>query len=233
MVDTRHEYDRIAGVYLPIAAGVVVLVLVLVVAFALRYRARGGEPSSHDKLAHTPTGGRRPPSRLHRAPGVEGFYVLVLAAVAAFLLWRTFSVEARVDGARDARPSVLVNVTAAKWHWTFAYPSTGIVVRGTDRRRPTLVVPAGRVVGFRISSVDVVHAFWIPSRRFKRDATPGFPTRFTLLFPRTGTWVNGGECSEYCGLHHWQMRFDVRVVTPAAFAAWVRGRVATLAGAAA
>lgn len=209
MVDTRHEYDRIASVYLPIAAGVVLLVLLLVVVFALRYRA--GRPGGE-------------PSRRHSAPRVEGLYVLVLAAVAAFLLWRTFTVEDRVDAAASARPSVIVNATAAKWHWTFAYPASGIVLRGTDRRRPTLVVPVGRVVGFHLNSVDVVHAFWVPSRRFKRDATPGFPTRFTLVFPRTGTFVNGGECSEYCGLHHWQMRFDIRVVSPAAFAAWEAAR---------
>jgi len=211
VVDTRHEYDRLASLYLPIAAGVVLLVLVLVLAFALRYRAREG-------------GGA--PSRIHRAPRVEGLYVLALAAVAAFLLWRTFTVEARVDGAANARASVLVDVTAAKWHWTFSYPGTGIVQQGGDARRPTLVVPADRVIGFHLASVDVIHAFWIPSRRFKRDATPGLPTRFTLTFPRTGTWPDGGECSEYCGLHHWQMRFDVRVVTPAAFAAWERAREA-------
>lgn len=220
MVDTRHEYDRLAGLYLPIAAGVVLLVLVLVVGFAVRYRA--GEE-----------GAGRAPSRLASAPRAEALYVLALTAVAAFLLWRTFTVEARVDGAARARASVLVDVTAAKWHWTFAYPGAGIVVRGSDARRPTLVVPAGRAIGFRLASVDVIHAFWIPSRRFKRDATPGLPTRFTLVFPRTGTWPNGGECSEYCGLHHWQMRFDVRVVAPAAFAAWLRSGGTTVAGAAA
>jgi cytochrome c oxidase subunit II len=216
VVDTRHEYDRLASLYLPIAAGVVLLVLVLVAAVALRYRAQAG----------------RAPSRVAGAPRVEALYVLLLAAVAAFLLWRTFSVEARVDGASDARAALTVAVTAAKWHWTFAYPALGIVQRGSDARRPTLVLPAGRTVAFRLRSIDVVHAFWIPSRRFKRDATPGFPTRFTLAFPRPGTWANGGECSEYCGLRHWQMRFDVRVLTPAAFAAWERARRGAAGGAA-
>jgi cytochrome c oxidase subunit II len=230
VVDTRHQYDGLASLYLPIAAGVVLLVLLLVVAFALRYRAR---PHNHPARAGDPhTGGRHRPSRIDRAPRTEGLYVLLLAAIAAFLLWRTFTVEARVDGSAHARATVVVDVTAAKWHWTFDYPRAGVVQRGTDARRPTLVVPAGRTVAFRLRSIDVIHAFWIPSRRFKRDATPGRPARFTLAFPRTGTWPNGGECSEYCGLHHWQMRFDVRVVTPTAFAAWLRARQGAATGAA-
>jgi cytochrome c oxidase subunit 2 len=229
VVDTRHEYDRLANLYLPIAAGVVLLVLVLVVAFALRYRARPG-PGDGAAAGEPRAGGRRPPSQRSSAPGAEALYVLALAAVAALLLWRTFGIEGNVDAAANDRAAVTVDVTAAKWHWTFAYPRLGIVQRGTDTRRPALVVPAGQTVAFRMRSVDVVHAFWIPSRRFKRDATPGFPTRFALTFPRPGTWANGGECSEYCGLRHWQMRFDVRVLSSRAFASWVRARQSVRAG---
>jgi cytochrome c oxidase subunit II len=222
--DTRHEYDSLAGLYLPIAAGVVALVVLLVLAFALRYRARSHDAAEHPQ-AEPATGGRHRPSRIDRAPKTEGLYVLALAGIAAVLLWRTFTVEARVDHDASGR-GVAVDVTAAKWHWSFAYPRAGIVQRGTDQRRPTLVVPAGRTVDFTLRSVDVIHAFWIPQRRFKRDATPGFTSSFSLVFPQPGLWRDGGECSEYCGLHHAQMRFDVRVVSPAAFARWVRARQA-------
>jgi cytochrome c oxidase subunit II len=212
VVDTRHEYDSLASLYLPIAVGVVALVIVLVVAFALRYRAR---PAHAD-------GGRRP-SRTSSAPRTEALYVLVLAAVAALLLWRTFTVEARVD--HDASGAgVQVEATAAKWHWRFEYPRAGVVQPGTDARPPELVVPAGRTVDFTLRSLDVIHAFWIPERRFKRDATPGFTSSFSLVFPHTGLWHDGGECSEFCGLRHTWMTFDVRVLSPAAFARWVRER---------
>lgn len=207
--DTRHEFDSLAGLYLPIAVGVVALVILLVAAFAWRYRARAADA------------GR--PSRIERAPKVEGLYVLVLACVAALLLWRTFSVEARTDRAASRR-GVQVDVTAAKWHWRFDYPRLGIVQPGTDDRPPTLVVPQGRTVDFTLRSLDVIHAFWIPERRFKRDATPGFTSSFSLVFPRTGFWRYGGECSEYCGLRHTWMKFHVEVLAPAAFARWARAR---------
>jgi cytochrome c oxidase subunit II len=208
VTDTRHDYDALARLYLPIAAAVVLLVLLLVVAFAWRYRAR-------------PASGT--PSRVSSAPRTEALYVLVLAAVAALLLWRTFTVEARTDrGASGA--GVQVAVTAAKWHWRFEYPRAGIVQRGTDEHPPTLVVPAGRTVDLTLRSLDVIHAFWIPERRFKRDATPGFTSRFSLVFPSTGFWRAGGECSEFCGLRHTWMKFHVRVLSPGAFARWVRAR---------
>jgi len=216
VVDTRHEYDRVAGLYLPIAVGVVVVIVGLVIAFALRYRTREGVT--------------RPASRLSSAPKTEAAFVLALAAVAALLLWRTFSVEARVDRGASGAP-VQVDVTAAKWHWRFDYPQYGIAQRGTDRRPPTLVVPAGTRVGFTLRSVDVIHAFWIPSLRFKRDATPGLTTTFSMTFGTPGFTRDGGECSEYCGLDHAFMRFDVRVLPAAAFARWAAARRAA-AGAA-
>lgn len=217
MIDTRHEFDRVAGLYLPIAVAVVALVALLALGLALRYRARPGDD-----------GPDRRPSRLSSAPKTELVYVVLLACVAALLLWKTFTVEARTDKVQKGA-AVTIDVTAAKWHWTFAYPRYGIVARGADFQAPTLVVPAGQVVHFTLRSVDVVHAFWIPARRFKRDANPGLVSDFTLVFPKPGFSRNGGECSEYCGLRHAQMRFDVEVVSPAAFARWARsgGRTTT------
>jgi cytochrome c oxidase subunit 2 len=220
VVDTRHEYDRVVDLYLPIAAAVVAIVALLVVFYALRYRARDGDQDA------------RPPSRVANAPKTELVYTVVLAGIAALLLWKTFTVEERTDRGASGAP-VRVDVTAAKWHWRFDYPQYRIVQRGTDRRPPTLVVPAGRRVGFTMRSIDVIHAFWIPSRRYKRDATPGLKTTFSMTFPRPGFLKDGGECSEYCGLNHVSMRFNVRVLTPAAFARWVAARraAARVAGA--
>jgi cytochrome c oxidase subunit II len=216
VIDTRHEFDRVAGLYLPIAVAVVALIALLALFMALRYRARPGEAGGP---------GRRP-SRLSSAPRTELVYVALLACVAALLVWRTFTVEAKTDAVQ--RPAaVRIDVTAAKWHWTFDYPRYGIVQRGADFAAPTLVVPAGEVVHFTLRSVDVIHAFWIPARRFKRDANPAMVSDFTLVFPKTGFSRNGGECSEYCGLRHAQMRFNVAVLSPAAFARWAAsgGRV--------
>ena len=207
MVDTHGQYERLSGLYLPIAVGVLVLVVVLVLGFVLRYRARPGE--------------ERAPSRVSSAPRLEALYVLVLAGVAAFLLTATFRTEASTDRTLTDRGTAgpRIAIVAAKWRWRFTYPGAGIVEQGAT---PELVVPAGRPVRFTLISRDVIHSFWIPSLAFKRAAYPRFTQRFTLTFPHVGYWRAGGECAEYCGLYHDQMRFDVRVVAPAAFAAWTR-----------
>lgn len=220
MVDTRQQYDGLFSLYMPIAVGVCVLIFVLVVAFALRYRRREDD---------------RRPSRVSDAPRVEGAYALLLACVVALLLVFTYTTEAKVDRV-SAHPALTVKVTAAKWHWRFDYPAYGITELGRDVTGtpggepgavPTLYVPAGETVQFTITALDVIHAFWIPDLRFKRDANPGRSDRFDLAFPRPENLVSGGECSEFCGLNHAGMRFNVQVLSPAAFRAWAqshRGR---------
>jgi cytochrome c oxidase subunit 2 len=219
VTDTRREFDQVAGLYLPIGVAVVVVIVALVVVIALRYRVRDGEQEPGDDGP----GGRRRPSRIADAPRAEALYAAVLVCIAALLVWRTFSTEAREDHPRAAATAT-IDVTAARWHWRFDYRGTGVTQLGGDRTPPTLVVPAAQPVRFTLVSIDVIHAFWIPARRFKRDANPGASSSFELIFPTTGFWRDGGECSEFCGLRHAQMRFDVDVRTPAAYAAWLRQR---------
>ena len=208
VVDTRHEYQGLQELYLPIAVGVFVLVLAVVVFAALRFRRRGDG---------------RAPSRRTGAPVVEGLYVLILAGVAALLVGATFTTESRED--RSSRPAALdVSVTVAKWRWRFDYPGLGISEIGTDTTPPTLTVPAGTTVRFTMRSQDVIHSFWIPDLRFKRDAFPLRTTRFELVFDRTGFHSAGGACAEYCGLHHGDMSFAVDVLRRAEFDRWAQGR---------
>lgn len=208
MVDTRHEYQGLQDLYLPIAVGVFVLVLAVVVFVALRYRRRGDG---------------RVPNQRTSAPVVEGLYALILAVVAAVLVGATFSTESRED--RAGRPAAVeVSVTAAKWRWRFDYPGEGISEIGTDTTPPTLTVPAGATIRFTMRSQDVIHSFWIPALRFKRDAFPLRSTRFELVFDRVGFHSAGGACAEYCGLHHGDMSFGVDVLRPPEFARWVAQR---------
>lgn len=198
MTDTRREFDDLFfSLYLPVTVAVVVVVTALVAWALLRRRER--------------------PSPKRDAALAEGIYVLVLATIAAVLVGFTFHAESRVD-AVAGRPALRVDVTAFQWGWRFAYPG-GKTVVGTDRTLPVLVVPAGETVGFTLVSRDVIHAFWVPELRFKRDAFPGRPTRFDLVF-REGSFP--GSCAEFCGLRHADMRFGVRVLPRREFDAWLR-----------
>lgn len=206
LVSTRHEYDHLFSIYVPIAIGVFLLITLAVLGAVLVYR-------------------RRPPERAarwHENNPVEGTYALLLACVAAFLLYLTFSAEHRVDTiSLGERPGVVIDVTGSKWEWTFTYPAYRFSVRsGTVGRQP-LVVPAGEPVRFRLSSTDVIHSFWIPALRYKHDAIPGSVQVITLTF---GRGVFAGQCAEFCGLRHADMIFVAHAVSPAAFTTWARSR---------
>jgi cytochrome c oxidase subunit 2 len=203
VVDTRYEYHHLFAIYVPIAVGVFAAIVLLTGFAVLRYRGRAPERAA----------------RWHENNGLEGGYAVLLAAVCVFLLYLTFTAEHRVDTvANRQRPALIVDVTAAKWEWSFAYPAYGFTQRsGTVGRQP-LVVPAGRPVRFNLVSLDVIHAFWIPEVDYKHDLIPGSTQVSTLSFARPGSYQ--GQCAEFCGLRHADMVFPVLVLTPARFAAW-------------
>lgn len=202
IVDTRKEFADLARLYLPIAGVVFLVVTGLLLAFVARYRQeRDGPPAAAT------------------APRIELAYAAVLALVVALLVGATFRTESRVD-AVSADPGLVVDVTAAQWSWRFHYPRSGITRVGPFQSPATLVVPANTRVEIRLRSSDVIHAFYIPALRFKRDAFPDRTTRFDLDFGPPG--AHPGACAEFCGLNHADMTFSVQVLAPARFAAWAR-----------
>ncbi|HUO69054.1 MAG TPA: cytochrome c oxidase subunit II [Gammaproteobacteria bacterium] len=205
LVDTRHEYDHLFSIYVPIAIGVFVVVLAATAFAALRYRRRAPERAA----------------RWHEHNALEGSYATVLAVIVAFLLYVTFTAEHRVDTmAAHERASLTIDVLAAKWEWQFSYPAFGFSVRSGAVGRQPLVVPTGEAIRFNLSSADVIHAFSIPEERYKRDLIPGSTQRITLTFSRAGVFP--GQCAEFCGLRHADMVFTVRAVTPQQFTAWAQ-----------
>jgi cytochrome c oxidase subunit 2 len=203
-VDTRATYDEVARVYAPIAVAVFVIFAgaIALLVWRGRRRARGGGASEH--------------------PVAEGAYVVVLAGIIAVLVAVTFTAQGRIDAAASGA-GVPVQVTASKWDWRFAYPGTGIEVVGRPGAPATLVVPAGREIRFTATALDVLHGFWIPERRFQRTLVPGRQAHFSIVFPRPGN-LRTATCSFFCGLGHADMRFEVRVLAPPEFDAWVRAR---------
>jgi cytochrome c oxidase subunit II len=212
--DTRGEYQHLFDVYWPVGVGVFVVVLVAVVFVVLRFRSASDEfPRGRDS------------SRVG-----EGLYALGIAGIVAFLVALTFDATSDIDsggpgGARAASGTPLeVRVTAAKWNWRFDYPAQRVTERGSDLRPATLYVPVDTPVHFTQTSRDVIHSFWIPYLRFKRDAFPERTTTFTLTFGDRGFHQQQGECAEFCGLRHTHMDFNVSVVDRADFDRWARDR---------
>ena len=147
-----------------------------------------------------------------------------------------------------------VKVIGNQWYWTYQYPDNGgfeIVsnmlkeqkdVKPGDRYRTDadgppllaaderLVIPAGKVVKFIVTSNDVIHAFAIPAFWTKIDANPGRLNETWVKVDRPGVYF--GQCSELCGARHGYMPIAVEVVDEATFNAWVASKGGTPKGAA-
>lgn len=86
-------------------------------------------------------------------------------------------------------------------------------------KRGVLVLPVGRPVVLWMETRDVIHSFFVPQFRVKQDLIPGFPTRLKFTPSRTGTFEL--VCTELCGMGHYTMRGQVRVVEPAEYEDWL------------
>ncbi len=158
----------------------------------------------------------------HEFAGLFSLYLWVTGGVVAIVfavtLFTVIRFRRRADPVR-ARPGLRVAITGFQWQWRFDYDN-GASVLGTRDTLPTLVVPVDTLVRFTARSDDVIHSFWIPSERFKRDVFPYRTTTFDLVFDHEGTLL--GHCAEFCGLRHSNMDFYVRVVSADAFRSWER-----------
>jgi cytochrome c oxidase subunit II len=205
VVSTREEYDHLASVYLPIGIAITVLVFSFFLFAVVRYRRRGE---------------RMPEQENRRLHWLEAVWALSVAAIVGVLLTITFTTESDVDALADD-PGLEVEVTAFQWGWRFDYPESGVTVLGDNLDPPTLMVPTDTTVRFEVVARDVIHAFWIPELRFKKDVFPDRVNEFDLVFDE-GTAT--GRCAEFCGLRHANMLFGVEAVPQDEFDSWLERR---------
>ncbi len=102
----------------------------------------------------------------------------------------------------DENNHVVIDVMGKQWWWEYDYISP----EDPDRKEimfstaNEMHVPVGTMVQLRVTSADVIHAFWVPRVSGKRDATPGrtYPLYFKVNEP--GEYI--GQCAELCGASH-------------------------------
>ena len=101
---------------------------------------------------------------------------------------------------------------------------------GTSNEIPILVLPTGKRIEFQLAAADVIHSFWVPEFLFKRDVFPDPHSNHSenvfqvTDIEKTGAFV--GRCAELCGTYHSMMNFEVRVVAPNDFKAYLQQRMA-------
>jgi cytochrome c oxidase subunit 2 len=109
-----------------------------------------------------------------------------------------------------------VRVVGEQFAWTFFYPNG----RGGEVASPQLYLPVDQPIEFTLQSKDVVHDFWVPAFRIKKDAVPGIDTSYRVTTKRIGDFPV--VCAELCGLGHAVMRSDARVVSRPQFNRWLQ-----------
>ena len=177
------------------------LVIVLIGYAMLRYR-RKGDTIPKQTQYHIP---------------LEMAYTIVPILIVFGLFAATLVVENKEVA--NPKTNVIVNVNAFQWGWTFSYPGTSTVVTGQTTQDPTMVIPVDTNVHINLTSTDVIHGFYVKEFNFSRYALPGVLNQFTIRAQSTGTFF--GQCTQLCGLYHSLMIFQVKVVTPSQYSAWL------------
>ncbi len=122
--------------------------------------------------------------------------------------------------------AIQVEVTGQQWWWQYKYDLNGDgnfdgaedITTATE-----MVIPAGRPIEVTTTSNDVIHSFWIPGLNGKKDAVPGLHSPLKLEADDPG--VFRGQCTEYCGLSHANMRMLVRALPSEEYDAWVKNQL--------
>jgi cytochrome c oxidase subunit 2 len=117
---------------------------------------------------------------------------------------------------KPAKDALTVDVFSQQYAWSFGYPGKGDVWSQGE-----LHVPVNRQVQFKMHAQDVIHSFWVPEWRIKKDNVPGITTTATVTPDKVGTYQL--ICTELCGFGHASMRAKVVVEPPGKFREWVEG----------
>jgi cytochrome c oxidase subunit 2 len=173
------------------------LIGLMVLGFAVRYRRRSA--------------GDRPPA-IYGSLALELTWTLIpLGIVCVIFFWST---NLYLTLNRVPTDAIEVHVVGKRWMWKIQH-LTG------QREINELHVPVGVPVKVTLTSEDVIHSFYVPAFRVKKDALPARYT--TMWFEATRPGRYHLFCAEYCGTRHSNMIGSIVVLEPAAFQAWLAG----------
>jgi cytochrome c oxidase subunit 2 len=164
------------------------------------------------------------PSQIHGKTTLEIGWTILPALILAGIAVGTVMTIINLN--REEPNSIKVQVAGQQWWWEYKYDLNGDgnfdgpedITTATE-----LVIPAGKPVQVTTTSNDVIHSFWIPGLNGKKDAVPGLYHPLKLQADEPG--VFRGQCTEFCGLSHANMRMLVRAVPSGDYDAWVRNQL--------
>ncbi len=155
------------------------------------------------------------PKQVHGNTTIEIIWTVIPIVILTLIAVPTVSTIFKTQ-AKAAPDAVQVEVIGHQWWWEFRYPQYGITTANE------LYIPNGRTVNFALTTIDVLHSFWIPQLSGKRDLVTN-RTNYLWFTPSDtlASSVWNGFCAEYCGASHANMKFRTYSVTPEEFDMWV------------
>jgi cytochrome c oxidase subunit II len=196
---TRSMYNLFVEVT---ALDILVLIVVVVALFLALFvfSSRTGEPGA--------------PSAKHSDMYLEVAWTVIPAIILIAITVPTVHTIIQTQPDRWAANALQVRVLAHQWWWEFNYPTLGV------ETADEVHIPTDRPIHFELISRDVIHSFFMPAIGGKRDVIPGQENQITLVANVPGEYW--GQCTEFCGDSHANMRFRVFVDTPEDFDKWVK-----------
>ena len=197
--------DRVFGIVLAITGAAFVLVQVTLVWFLLRYRRRPGVAAGYT----------------HGNTVVEIIWTIIPALILVWLTFQSQRVWATIHRLPDA-PDLEVEITGEQFVWNIRYAGPDGAFKTADDITTInqLHLPVQQTAVLHLTSKDVIHSFFVPQFRVKRDAVPGFTSRLWITPTRAGHYEIA--CAELCGLGHYRMRGFLVLEPPEAFDAWLQ-----------
>jgi len=201
-----HTIEHLIVPIFGIAAVVFVLVMGGCLYVALRFRARSED--DYNEFPHQVHG------NFKLEIGWTILPALILLGVAVPTVATIFKLNEK-----PAANALHVEVIGQQWWWEYRYDLNNDgkfdeIVTAND-----LVMPVGREVTLTVTSRDVIHSFWVPELNGKRDAVPNRLQPWKLQADKPGEYI--GQCTEYCGLSHAEMRIKAIAMSEADFGTWV------------
>jgi cytochrome c oxidase subunit 2 len=202
-IEPITEYGRKQQTLFEIIVWLAIFVFVVVEGVLLytvwRYRARPGQPR---------------PQQIHGNTKLEVAWTIAPAVVLAAIAVPTVTTIFDIGGPPPA-DAMRIQVIGHQWWWEFHYPDLNIVTANEVH------MPVSRNVVFEMTSDDVIHSFWLPRIGGKRDVVPLHTNYIWFDAPRNPDVILG-QCAEFCGTSHANMRAKGFVQSEADWNTWVQ-----------
>lgn len=189
---------------------------------AIRYRRKPGDPLPPQTHGHTP---------LEIAwTIVPTILILGLGIWSVIVLFKLEPGEAIALAKDQGKEPLHIEAIGHQWWWEFryedAYPDHDPNKSAEEQKElittaNEMRIPVDRPVIMTLKSDDVIHSFWIPKLAGKQDVVPTRANQMWFLAEDAGMYY--GQCAEFCGTAHAQMKFRVHAMSEAEYKAWVDG----------